>query len=121
MVARAPAAHRPPGHAGAPAPRSTAPARASLLLLLADVRHAVDRAGEVVGNEERAILHHRDVHRAAAIRAGLVVEPAFGEDARGLRRSIGLEVGEHHARADRLGAVPGAVLRREDAALVPRG
>ena len=40
---------------------------------------SVDGAGEVVGDEDRAVAQLRDVDRPAEILAGLVVEPALGE------------------------------------------
>ena len=60
---------------------------ASALLGVAD---AVDRAGEVVADEQRPVLHHGHVDRTAAVDA-VLVEPALGEDAASVGCAIRLE------------------------------
>src|SRR5688572_27160581 len=82
------------------------------------VRDAIHRSGEIVGDQERAVAQLRDVDRAADIFA-VGVQPTHGEllllAARG---TVIVERREQHARADRRGAVPRAVLGGEDALLV---
>src|SRR5512134_3897561 len=55
------------------------------------VGDAVDRAGEVVGDQHRTVLHHRDIDGTAAIRSGCGVEPAFGEHLGLVGRAVRLQ------------------------------
>src|SRR5579883_1879719 len=86
-------------------------------VLLAVVPDAIESAGEIVRHQQRAIPELGDVDRTTEIFA-VLIEPAFGEWLALRRRSVLLEIGHHHTRADRHGPVPRAVLRREDRVLV---
>src|SRR5580693_3912355 len=100
-------------------PRRREPPFLFELFLLAVVPDAVDGADEIVGYEERSIPILLDVDRAAEIVA--VVVPAFGErDRRPGHMAVIFQEGDHDPRADRHGAVPRAVLGREDRILVFR-
>src|SRR3984957_299901 len=100
-------------------PRARKLPSSSRPFLLAVVPEAVDGADEVVGNEQRTVPILLDVNRAAEIVA--VVIPAFSKRDRGPGDvAIILEEGHHEARANRHGAVPRAVLGREDRSLVLR-
>src|SRR5215470_20234380 len=81
------------------------------------VPDAVEGAGEIVGHDDRAVGKLGDVDRPTEIFA-VLGEPAFGEHLGLVGGAVLLEAGEHHARADRGGAVPRAVLSGEDAAAV---
>src|SRR3982751_5156296 len=91
-----------------------------LRTLLARIRDAVDRARVVVGHEQRAVLRRLDIDGPPAVGAGRLIQPALGEDFGLVRRTVRLERREQQARTDRRRAVPRAVLRGEEAALVFR-
>ena len=54
------------------------------------IRDAIERAGEIVGHEDRAVGQLRDVDRAAEIFA-VLGEPAFGERLGLVRRAVLLQ------------------------------
>src|SRR5262245_34925774 len=82
------------------------------------VAHAIDRAGVIVRDQQRAVLHLPRVHRSAPDLIAL--QPAFGE--RLVLGHVALpQRHHHHAEADLLAAVPRAALREEDAVLVLGG
>src|SRR5688572_5311102 len=82
------------------------------LLRVAD---AIDRAGIVVGDQQRAILHLLGVDGAAPDLVAL--QPALGERLV-LRHVAGTQRHHRHAEADLLRAVPGAALGQEHPVLV---
>src|SRR5262245_54820414 len=61
--------------------------------LLARVADPVDRAREVVRDQDRAVGEIRDVDRTAAIALCRRIEPAFGEHLGLVRSAVGLERG----------------------------
>src|SRR3954452_3598385 len=79
----------------------------ALLLAVAD---AVDRAGPIVGDEDRAVLGEDDVIGAAEI-ALVTLDPAGGEHLLLGILAIGPDDHAHDATALVLVAIPGAVLR----------
>src|SRR4051794_27643677 len=81
------------------------------------VPDAVERTGEIVRHQDRSIRQLRDVDRPAEIFA-VLGEPALGEHFRLVRGAVLFDRREHHARANRRGAVPRAVLGGEDAAAI---
>src|SRR6185369_9410644 len=87
------------------------------LLRVAD---AVDRPGEVVAYEQRAVLHHRHVDRSAAVEA-VLIKPALGEDGALVGRAIGFERDEVDQGTGGFGAVPRPVRGDEDTALILGG
>jgi hypothetical protein len=72
----------------------------------------VQGAGEIVGDDERAVGELRHVHRTPVVGA-LFVEPAFGENFRLVACAIGFQRGKRDPRADRYGSVPGTVLAKK--------
>src|SRR6185437_8436192 len=87
------------------------------LLAVAD---AIDRAGPVVGNEDRTILVQDDVVRTAEI-ALVALDPAGSEHFLLGILAVGSDVDAHDAAALVLVAIPGAVLSDQDRVLVLGG
>src|SRR5438094_6828885 len=82
---------------------------------LPPVTDPVDRAGVVVGDQQRAVLHLPGVDGSAPDLIAL--QPALGEDL--VPRDVGrAERDHHHAEADLLTAIPRAALSEERAVLV---
>src|SRR5947209_11026203 len=82
------------------------------------VADPVDAPGFVVRDQQRAVGHHEHVRGPTG--RGAALEPADGKGLVG-RRAPAFELHERDAVADRRRAVPGAVLRDEDAAAVLLG
>src|ERR1700743_631905 len=78
------------------------------------VGNPIDRACEIVGDEQRAVTQLGDSDRPTVIFA-VAVQPPLGKRLRAFgRRAVVLDLGDHHARADGNGAIPRTVLGRED-------
>src|SRR5262245_4106429 len=80
----------------------------------AAVGDAIDRAGVVVGDEQRAVLHHLHVDRPADI--AVVLEEAGHERLERLDAAVTVERDVDHIAANLARLVPRAVARDEDAA-----
>src|SRR4029453_5953526 len=79
------------------------------------VADAIDASSLVVGHEQRAVRHDEDVGRTSPGAGAL--QPSFGERLVG-GCAAALDLHEGHPVADRLAAVPGAVLADEDPAAI---
>src|SRR6516165_3032488 len=99
----------------AAAPRQPQPLVLDTLLLA--VADAIDRAGPVVGDEDRPILGEDDVGRTAEI-ALVTFEPAGGEHFLLGVLAVGPDDHALEARALVLVPVPGAMLGDQDVVLV---
>src|SRR5712671_6673361 len=86
-------------------------------MLLAVVPDAIERSDEIVRDEQRTIWQLRHIDGATQIIA--IVVPPLGKwlgFSRGV--TIVLEECHHYPSANGYGSIPGAVLRREDRALI---
>src|ERR1700755_3515855 len=86
-------------------------------LLIAD---AIDRAGPVVGDEDRTVLVQDDVGRTAEITL-VAFEPAGGEHGFLGALAVGTGGGPHDPRALVLMTIPGAMFGDQDRVLVLGG
>src|SRR5690348_410853 len=86
-------------------------------LLFAVIPDAIEGAGQIVRNQKRAVPELRDIDGTPEIFA-VLVEPTFSEGLGFARRAVLLEDSRHQARANRYGAIPGAVLSGKDRVLV---
>src|SRR5262245_51492046 len=78
---------------------------------------AIDRPGEVVRDEHGAVTQQREADRSADVLA-VGIEPAFGEYLLLPGGAVAIHRREQDTSARGHRAVPGAMLRREDAAAV---
>src|SRR5262252_1353411 len=79
---------------------------------LGAVAHPVDRAVVVVGDQQRAVLHHQHIDRPSDII--VVLEEAGNERLHRPEGAVRLELHQYKITSDLGAAVPGAMAREDD-------